>query len=60
MTILHLENEHRRINISEEIGILKATPSRNVFNDIINRRSDPVKRLLLQLVLGTSRDERLI
>ena len=44
MTIRNLENENRKINILEEIEILKVASSQNVLNDVINGRSDPVHR----------------
>jgi hypothetical protein len=46
MFIIHHENNHRKINILEEIGILKAASFRYLLNDIINGRSDPVYRLI--------------
>jgi hypothetical protein len=46
VTEIHLENGYRKINILEEIEILKAVSSRNLLNDVIDGRNDPVYRLL--------------
>ena len=35
MSIIHLENKHRKINLLEEIKILKAASSRYLLNDIV-------------------------
>ena len=35
MSIIHLENNHRKINTLEEIEILKAACSKNLLNDVI-------------------------
>ena len=40
------KKNHRKINIFEEIEILKAASSRYQLNDIINGQSDPVYRLI--------------
>ena len=45
-SITHLENVHRKVNILEDIEILKAAFSRNLLNDVISGRIDPVYRLL--------------
>jgi hypothetical protein len=46
MSIINLENNHRKINMLEEIKILKAASSRYLVNDVINGQSDPVYRLI--------------
>ena len=35
MSIIHLENNHRKINTLEEIEILKAASSKHLLNDVI-------------------------
>ena len=42
MSIIHLENNHRKINTLEEIEILKAASS----NDVIAGQNDPIYKLL--------------
>ena len=42
MSIIHLENNHRKINTLEEIEILKAASSKYLFNDVIAGQSDPI------------------
>ena len=42
-SIIHLENNHRKINTLEEIKILKATSSKCLFNDVIAGLNDPIK-----------------
>ena len=42
MSIIHLENNHRRINTLEEIEILKAASSKYLFNDVIAGQNGPI------------------
>ena len=35
MSIIHIENNHRKINTLEEIEILKAASSKYLLNDVI-------------------------
>ena len=44
MSIIHLENNHRKINTLEEIEILKAS-SKHLLNDVISGQNDPYKLL---------------
>ena len=37
MSIIHLESNHRKINMLEEMKILKAASSKYLFNDIDHR-----------------------
>ena len=46
MSIIHLENNHRKINTLEEIEILKATSSKQLLNDIIAGQNDPIYKLV--------------
>ena len=46
MSIIHLENNHRKINTLEEIEILKAASSKHLLNDIIAGQNDPIYKLL--------------
>ena len=46
MSIIHLENNHRKINTLEEIEILKAGSSENLFNDVIAGQNDPIYKLI--------------
>ena len=39
---MHLKNDHREINIFEDIEILKVGSSGNLLHDVINVRNDPV------------------
>ena len=57
LSIIHLENDQRKINILEEIEILKTAYSRIVFNDVINDRSDPLYISSCQLMLATPTDD---
>jgi hypothetical protein len=41
MTIIHLEKKHEKLNVLEEIEILKAASSQNILNYIIGR-NDPI------------------
>ena len=51
MSIIHLQNNHRKINILEEIEILKATSSKYLLNDVIAGQIDPIYKLLLTSVV---------
>ena len=46
MSIIHLENKHRKINTLEEIEILKAASSKHLLNDVIAGQNDPIYKLL--------------
>ena len=46
MSIIHLENNHRKINTLEEIEILKAAFSKYLPNDVIAGQNDPICKLL--------------
>ena len=46
MSILHLENNHRKINTLEEIEILKAASFKYLLNDVIVGQNDPLYKLL--------------
>jgi hypothetical protein len=46
MSIIHLENNHRKINTLEEIEILKVTSSKYLLNDFIAGQNDPIYKLL--------------
>ena len=46
MSIIHLENNHRKINTLEEIEILKAASSKYLLNDVIAGQNDPIYKLL--------------
>ena len=46
MSIIHLENNHRKINTLEEIEILKAASSKHLLNDVIAGQNDPIYKLL--------------
>ena len=41
MSIIHLENNHTKINTLEEIEIIKAASSENLRNDVIAGQNDP-------------------
>jgi hypothetical protein len=45
-SIIHLENNHRKINTLEEIEILKAASSKYLLNDVIAGQNDPLYKLL--------------
>ena len=51
MSIIHLENNHRKINTHEEIEILKAASSKYLLNDVIAGQSDPMYKLLPSSVI---------
>ena len=42
MPIIHLENNHKKINILEEIEIPKAASSKYLLNDVIAGQNDPI------------------
>ena len=46
MSIIHLENNNRKINTLEEIEILKAASSKHLLNDVIAGQNDPIYKLL--------------
>ena len=46
MSIIHLENNHRKINTLDEIEILKAVSSKYLPNDVIAGQNDPIYKLL--------------
>jgi len=46
MSIIHLENNHKKINTLEEIVILKAASSKYLLNDVIARQNYPIYKLL--------------
>ena len=46
MSIIRLENNHRKINAFEEIEILKAAFSKCLLNDVIAGQNDPIYKLL--------------
>ena len=46
MSIIHLENNHRKINTLEEIEILKAASSKYLVYDDIAGQNDPIYKLL--------------
>ena len=52
MTIMHIETNYAKINILEEIS------SRNIVNDVINGRNDPMYRLLLSASACNSKDDQ--
>ena len=45
MSIIHLENNHRKIITLEEIEILKAASSKYLLNDVITGQNDPIYKL---------------
>ena len=51
MSIIHLENNHRKINTLEEIEELKAVSSKYLLNDIIAGQNDPIYKLLPSSVI---------
>ena len=46
MSIIHLENNLRKINTLEEIEILKAASSNYLLNDVIAGQNEPIYKLL--------------
>ena len=53
MSIIHQENNHRKINTLEETEILKAASSRYLLNDVIAGQNDPIYKLLPTSVICT-------
>ena len=46
MSIIHLENNHRKINTLEEMEILKAASSKYLLNDVIAGQNEALYKLL--------------
>ena len=46
MSIIHLDNNHRKINTLEEIEILKAASSKHLLNDVIAGQNYLIYKLL--------------
>ena len=46
MSIIHLENNHRKINTLEEIEILKVATPKYLLNDDTAGQNDPIYKLL--------------
>ena len=46
ISIIHLQNNHRKINTLKDIEILKAASSKHLLNDFIAGQNDPVYKLL--------------
>ena len=51
MSIIHLENNHRKINTLKKIEILKAASSKYLLNDVIAGQNDPMYKLLPSSVI---------
>ena len=51
MSIIHLQNNHRKINTLEEVEILKAASSKYLLNDGIAGQNDLIYKLLLTSVI---------
>ena len=51
MSIIHLENNNRKINTLEEIEILKAASSKYLLNDVITGQNDPMYKHLPSSVI---------
>ena len=51
MSIIHIENNHRKINTLEEIKILKSATSENLLNDVIAGQNGPIYELLPSSVI---------
>ena len=45
MSLIHLDNNYRKINTLEEIEILKAPSSKYLLNDVIAGQNDPIYTL---------------
>ena len=58
MNEIHIEKDHRKINILEETEMLKATSYRKLLNGIINGGSDPVYRFLPSVSAWNSNGRR--
>ena len=46
MSIIHIEINHRKINLLVEIEILKDVSSKYLLNDVIAGQNDPIYKLL--------------
>ena len=46
MSIIHLENNHRKINTLEEIELLKAASSKYLLSGVNAGQNDPIYKLL--------------
>ena len=46
MSIIQLENNHRKINTLEEIEIIKAASSKHLLKDVIAGQNDPIYKLV--------------
>ena len=46
LSIIHLKNNHRKINALEEIEIIKAASFKYLLNDVIAGQNDPIYKLL--------------
>ena len=51
MSIIHFENNHRKINTLEEIEILKVASSKYLLNDVIAELNDPMYKVLPSSVI---------
>ena len=51
MSIIHLENNYRKINALEQIEILKAASSKYLLNGVIAGQNDPMYKLLPSSVI---------
>ena len=51
MSIMYLENNHRKINTLEDIEILKAASSKYLLNDVIAGKNYPMYKLLPSSVI---------
>ena len=50
-SIVHLENTHKKINIFEEMEVLKAASSKYLLNEVIPGQNDPIYKLLPSSVI---------
>jgi hypothetical protein len=46
MSIIHIENKHRKIKTLEESKILKASSSKHLLIDFIAEQNDPIYKFL--------------
>ena len=51
MSVINLENNHRKITTLEEIEILKAASSKYLLNDVMAGQNDPIYKLLPSSVI---------
>jgi hypothetical protein len=51
MSIIHLENNHRKMNTLVEIDILKSASSKYLLNDVIVGKNDLMYKLLPSSVI---------